>query len=68
MAAAKASKKKKTSAKYKAYSVVGGKLQRKNRFCPKCGVSVFMAKHSNRETCGKCGYTEIVTVKKENKK
>ena len=68
MAAAKAGKKKKTSAKYKLYKISGNKLERKNRFCPKCGVSVFMAKHANRETCGKCGYMEIITAKKENKK
>ncbi|MDE1824139.1 MAG: 30S ribosomal protein S27ae [Candidatus Micrarchaeota archaeon] len=27
-----------------------------SRFCPKCGAR--MAIHSDRHTCGKCGYTE----------
>ena len=56
---AKEKAKKKTSAKYKAYKVSGNKVERLNKFCPKCGVGVFLAKHSNRETCGKCGYTEM---------
>jgi ubiquitin-small subunit ribosomal protein S27Ae len=34
-----------------------GKL--KNKFCPKCGVGFTMAEHSNRVSCGKCGYTEF---------
>lgn len=29
--------------------------------CPKCGQGTFMAKHKNRNTCGKCGYTEFAT-------
>lgn len=65
--AKKQKKPKKTSAKYKAYKASGNKAERNNKFCPKCGVGVFMAKHQNRETCGKCGYTEII-AKKETKK
>jgi len=34
-------------------------VKRKNRFCPKCGEGVFMAKHKDRETCGRCHYTEF---------
>lgn len=55
-------KKKKTSVMWKDYAVQGGKLQRKNRFCPKCGAGVFMAAHKGRVACGKCGYTEMVTL------
>lgn len=40
------------------YDTSGG-LKRKNKSCPKCGAGVFMAKHKNRATCGKCGYTEF---------
>ena len=36
-----------------------GKLERKKRHCPKCGPGVFLAEHSNRSSCGKCGYTEF---------
>lgn len=47
------------SARWKNYSVEGGKLTRKNKFCPKCGNGVFLAAHKNRVTCGQCGYTEM---------
>jgi small subunit ribosomal protein S27Ae len=36
-----------------------GKLERKKRNCPKCGPGVFLAEHSDRHSCGKCGYTEF---------
>ncbi|HJL60021.1 MAG TPA: 30S ribosomal protein S27ae [Candidatus Thalassarchaeaceae archaeon] len=38
------------------YTVDNGKLVRKNEACPRCGPGVFMAKHSNRTTCGRCGW------------
>ncbi|MBW2992081.1 30S ribosomal protein S27ae [Candidatus Woesearchaeota archaeon] len=60
-------KPKKTSAKYKLYKVSGNKLE-KSKFCPKCGAGVFLARHNNRETCGKCGYTEMISKKEEKKK
>lgn len=31
----------------------------KNKFCPKCGLGVAMGNHKNRNSCGKCGYTEF---------
>jgi len=65
MAKKKQKKTKKTSAKYKSYSPAGDTVKRKNQFCPKCGVGVFMAKHKDRATCGKCGYMEKSSVKKE---
>ncbi len=51
-------KKKRTSQKWKLYEVQGGKVKRKNRYCPRCGPGVFMANHKDRWSCGKCGYTE----------
>ena len=30
----------------------------KNKSCPKCGPGVFLGEHSDRRTCGKCGYSE----------
>ena len=41
------------------YSVSGDKLERKNTFCPKCGVGFILANHKDRASCGKCGYTEV---------
>ncbi len=38
------------------YSVEDGKLVRKNAHCKICGPGVFLANHSNRSTCGRCGY------------
>jgi len=49
----------KKSTKWKLYSVEGGKISRKSKFCPKCGDGVFMASHKDRNACGKCGYTEF---------
>ena len=53
-------KRKRTSKVYKMYEVAGGAVKRKNKSCPKCGPSVFMAAHKDRLTCGKCGYTEFL--------
>ncbi len=50
--------KKRTSQKWKLYEVQGGKIKRKNRFCPRCGPGIFMADHGDRWACGRCGYTE----------
>ena len=44
-----------SSAKYKLYD--GGKS--KNPACPKCGAGTFLAVHKDRNTCGKCSYTEF---------
>jgi small subunit ribosomal protein S27Ae len=41
------------------YEIRDGKLNRTRRTCPKCGPSVFLAKHKNRVSCGKCGYAEF---------
>lgn len=43
----------------KYYKVDGEKLERVFKSCPKCGPGFFMAKHDNRESCGRCGYTEM---------
>ena len=32
-----------------------GKVTRLRRECPVCGAGVFMAKHADRNTCGRCG-------------
>lgn len=53
-------KPKKTSAKYKMYKVEGDSVKRE-KTCPKCGVAVFLAKHKDRLTCGKCHYVEFLS-------
>lgn len=48
----------KASAKWSKYSIdEDGKLVRKAEFCPTCGPGVFLAMHSDRKSCGRCGYT-----------
>ena len=59
-APAKVSKKKK-KAIYTVYKASGSKVDRLNKFCPKCGEGFLMAEHANRRSCGKCTYTEIKT-------
>lgn len=41
------------------YQIDGDKLVRLRKECPKCGGGSFMAQHNDRESCGKCGYTEF---------
>ena len=45
------------------YAISGEKIERNNRFCPKCGQGTFMAKHSSRLVCGKCRYVEMLAKK-----
>ena len=49
-------KNKNPSKKYTQYTVSGDNIE-KAPFCPKCGPGIFLAKHKDRKTCGKCGYT-----------
>lgn len=56
-------KKKKVTRRGDLYEVSEDGIKRKNRFCPKCGDGVFLAKHADRWSCGKCGYSE--SMKKE---
>ena len=44
---------------YSFYDISGDKVTRKKRDCPRCGRGVFMAEHKDRNTCGKCGFTEF---------
>jgi small subunit ribosomal protein S27Ae len=43
-----------------------GKITRERRFCSRCGDGVFMAEHSDRVACGKCGFTEFKPTRKED--
>lgn len=53
--------------KIEHYEVKDGTLIRKAKTCPKCGDGVFMGEHSNRTSCGKCGYTEFKKTEKPKK-
>ncbi len=59
MAKKKQKANRKPSQVYKLYEKDGDKVKKKSNFCPKCGQGVFLAKHKNRISCGKCGYTEF---------
>jgi ubiquitin-small subunit ribosomal protein S27Ae len=61
MAAKKASAGKKGSSPnvYKYFKIEGDKLTRGRKNCSRCGKGVFMSKHKDRNTCGKCGLTEF---------
>jgi len=37
----------------------GGRLERLRAHCPKCGAGTFLARHADRVSCGRCGYTEF---------
>jgi len=43
---------------YSKYKVSGDKIE-KSPTCPRCGPSYFLAQHKNRQTCGKCGFTQF---------
>lgn len=55
----KAHKPTKSTSKYSFYSVSGDKVERSRTSCPKCGPGVYMAQHTNRTHCGKCGFAEF---------
>ncbi|MFH1752374.1 MAG: 30S ribosomal protein S27ae [archaeon] len=57
-------KKRNKVSKAKQYEIKGSEIERKTLFCPKCGEGVFMAKHKDRNSCGKCSFTQWNTEKK----
>ncbi len=50
-------KSKPSSEVWKLYKVEGSSAHATHEACPKCGPGVFLAKHNNRLSCGRCGYT-----------
>lgn len=44
---------------YQFYEVKGNSLERKRKFCPRCGEGTVLSSHKNRAYCGRCGYTEL---------
>ena len=49
---------------YKFYQIKDSKITRLRNECPRCGKGVFLAEHSDRLTCGKCGYADFKHVSK----
>ncbi len=51
----------KTSAKGRGalYTEKEGKFTCARKCCPRCGPGVYLAEHSDRASCGRCGYTEF---------
>jgi small subunit ribosomal protein S27Ae len=45
--------------KRRFYKLDGSRITRERPNCPKCGPGVFLAKHADRVSCGRCGYTEF---------
>jgi|TARA_B100001971_G_C18201828_1_gene545095 small subunit ribosomal protein S27Ae len=63
-----ADKPKKTpKGRWNLYNVSGGKLEKKNKSCPKCGEGTLLSAHKDRATCGKCGYMEAIKTDSEKK-
>ena len=44
---------------YKFYKVDDAKVTRLRKECPRCGKGTFLAEHSDRLSCGKCGYADF---------
>jgi len=41
------------------YELGGDTIKSRKSVCPRCGNGVFLADHGDRQSCGKCGYTEF---------
>ncbi len=44
---------------YKFYKLNGSSLERTKPSCPRCGPGTWLAVHTNRSACGRCGYAVI---------
>ncbi len=47
--------------RWRKFKVEGNRIAVQGEYCPRCGEGVFLAIHKNRKTCGKCGYSEIIS-------
>ena len=57
-------KKKEEKGVFSYYKIDEKSLTRLLPFCERCGPGYFMANHSNRYTCGNCGFTRYKTNQK----
>lgn len=55
-------KPRKSSERWKKYEISGNKIERKAKFCPRCGPGIFLAESKNKDRlfCGRCHYTEFL--------
>ena len=44
---------------YNYFKIDGTQMTRTRKICSRCGKGVYMSKHKDRHTCGKCGLTEF---------
>ncbi len=58
-------KNKPSSKRWTKYKVEGDKVVRQEKFCPRCGPGIFLAKANDRLYCGKCHYTEFLKGQEE---
>ena len=49
-----------TSKRWEKYKSDSDSVTRTNKFCPRCGLGIFLAQSKDRLFCGKCHYTEFV--------
>lgn len=42
------------------YKIEADKVLRVRKICSRCGKGVYMSKHKDRHSCGKCGLTEFI--------
>jgi small subunit ribosomal protein S27Ae len=48
------------------YKVEGEKVSRLRPTCERCGTGYFMGDHSDRYTCGHCGFTRYKRAEKQS--
>ena len=53
-----------SNAKHSKYSIQDGQLVRAEH-CPYCGPGIFLAVHSDRMSCGRCGYSNLEKEEEE---
>ena len=49
-----------TSKRWEKYKLDSDSFKRTNKFCPRCGLGIFLAQSKDRLFCGKCHYTEFI--------
>jgi len=58
-AKARSEKKSKSIKRSEYFKVSGSSATATRKYCPNCGLGVFLGEHKDRVSCGKCGHTEF---------